>query len=62
MTEVIIKKDQSFSVSGYSMKINGVELPFKKSVSIKKIDDRLSEVTVVFIATQTGNDKVIIEE
>lgn len=62
MTEVIIKRDKEMKASGYSVTINGIELPMKKSVTVEYPKNGYPVITIVMIATKIPGSEVKIIE
>lgn len=60
-TEVVVKKDVTKKITGYSVKINGVELPCTKSIIVNKVDNKLPTITVTMVVFDAPGIKFDVE-
>lgn len=60
MNTLIIKKDETKFASGYSVSLNGVEIPNKKKVEIIKKEGLLTEIVITVVEHKTPHSEVII--
>lgn len=49
-TEVVVKKDPSKRITGLVILVNGVELPCAKEITVQKLPNQLTTITVTMIA------------